>query len=139
MATSDLVLDSDVIIDFLRHRSNTLLDTLTRYRGHMTAISVYEIEATVVQSDRQAQQFRQLVQLMPVLSMDAAAASEAAALQRILQQQGQVIGLPDTLIAGICLVQKLPLLTRNIRHYQRVPGLQVVSPADVAPSPEKPG
>jgi predicted nucleic acid-binding protein len=39
--------------------------------------------------------------------------------------------LPDTLIAGICLAQQMPLLTRNIRHYQRVMDLQLVSPADL--------
>ena len=46
-----------------------------------------------------------------------------------------VLDSTDTLIAGICLAQQLPLLTRNVRHYQRVPGLQVVSPTDVAPLP----
>ena len=133
MAISDLVLDSDVIIDFLRRHSDALLDVLTRYRGHLTAITVYEIEATMVQSDRQMQQFGQMVQLMRVLPLDAAAARQAAAIQRTLQQQGQVIGLPDTLIAGICLAQQLPLLTHNAHHYQRVAGLQVVAPADLTP------
>jgi tRNA(fMet)-specific endonuclease VapC len=64
--------------------------------------------------------------------LDVTAAREAATTQRTLQQQGQIIGLPDTLIAGICLVQQMPLLTRNTRHYQRVAGLQVVTPAELA-------
>ena len=53
-----------------------------------------------------------------VLPLDVTAARQAAALQRTLQQQGQVIGLPDTLIAGVCLAQQIPLLTRNSRHYE---------------------
>ena len=77
------------------------------------------------------QQFGKILQWVTVIPLDSAAARQAAAIQRTLQQQGQVIGLPDTLIAGICLAQQMPLLTRNIRHYQRVMDLQLVSPADL--------
>ncbi len=132
MATSDLVLDTDIIIDFLRRKSNVLLDALTHYNGHLTAVTVYEIEVTAVKSQRQVQQFGQILQKVTVLPLDSAAARQAAAIQRTLQQQGQIIGLPDTLIAGICLAQQMPLLTRNLRHYQRVVGLQVVSTADLS-------
>ena len=113
MATSDLVIDSDVIIDFLRRKSNTLLDAVTHFHGHLTAVTVYEIEVTAVKSEGQVQQFGKILQWVTVLPLDSAAVRQAAAIQRTLQQQGQVIGLPDTLIAGICLAQQMPLLTRN--------------------------
>ena len=131
MATSDLVIDSDVIIDFLRRKSNILLDALTHFRGHLTAVTVYEIEITAIKSERQVQQFGKILQWVTVLPLDGAAARQAAAIQRTLQQQGQIIGLPDTLIAGIRLAQQMSLLTRNIRHYQRVTDLHLVSPTDL--------
>jgi predicted nucleic acid-binding protein len=39
-----------------------------------------------------------------------------------------VIGKPDLYIAGICLAVGAQLLTRNLREYSRVPGLQLVQP-----------
>ncbi len=36
------------------------------------------------------------------------------------------IGERDTLIAGVCLAIGRPLLTANVRHFRRVPGLEVV-------------
>lgn len=128
MATSNLIIDSDVIIDFLRRQSTTLLEALTHFSCHLTSVTVYEIEVTAIKSVRQAEQFEQVLPWLTVLPLDSTAARQAAVIQRTLQQQGQVIGLPDTMIAGICLAQQMPLLTRNTRHYQRVAGLQVVLP-----------
>lgn len=34
----------------------------------------------------------------------------------------------DAMQAGICLEAGAPLVTRNVRHFARVPGLQVVGP-----------
>jgi predicted nucleic acid-binding protein len=50
----------------------------------------------------------------------------AAAVNRHLEGQGGRIGAPDTLIAGTCLDAGLPILTRNARHFGRVPGLEVL-------------
>ncbi len=34
--------------------------------------------------------------------------------------------MADSLIAGIALVHRIPLWTRNRRHFERVPGLDLV-------------
>ena len=44
-----------------------------------------------------------------------------------LGRSGKQIGMADTLIAAISLAQDLTLVTRNGRHFKRVPGLRVVS------------
>ena len=53
-----------------------------------------------------------------------AAAKRAAEVHQELK--ASPIGERDTLIAGVCLAIGRPLLTRNVRHFRRVPGLQVV-------------
>ena len=131
MERSDLIIDSDVIIDFLRRRSDVSLDALTRFRCHITAITLYEIQSAAIRSERQAKQFAQALQYTTILPFDAEAAIQAAELGRELRQQGQPIGLPDTLIAGICLSRDMPLLTRNVRHYQRISGLHVITPENL--------
>ena len=57
MERSDLIVDSDVIIDFLRRQSDVLVKALTLFRCHITAITLYEIQVAAIKSERQAQQF----------------------------------------------------------------------------------
>jgi tRNA(fMet)-specific endonuclease VapC len=54
---------------------------------------------------------------------DRASAECYAALRTDLQRQGQLIGDHDMQIAAIALVQRLVLVTHNIREFSRVPEL----------------
>ena len=128
MASSNLIVDTDIIIDFLRRYSNILPQVATQYQCYLTAISLFELQMSVIRSEQQAQRFSDILPHFSVLPFDANAAHHAATLGQQLQQSGQIIGLPDTLIAGICLSQNMPLLTRNTRHYEIVTGLQLVIP-----------
>ena len=48
-----------------------------------------------------------------------------AADQFVKLRQAKVrVGTPDLKIAAICLVNDATLLTRNLRHFQQVPGLK---------------
>jgi predicted nucleic acid-binding protein len=58
-----------------------------------------------------------------VLPVTQGAAEIAAATRRHLERRGQGIGVADYLIAGVCIAHGLPLLTRNVAHFRRVPGL----------------
>ena len=46
-------------------------------------------------------------------------------LFRHLKRQGQLFGANDLWIAATALTYKLPLVTRNLAHFERVPGLDV--------------
>jgi tRNA(fMet)-specific endonuclease VapC len=61
-----------------------------------------------------------------VFELDLHSARTASAIQRTLGSAGLTIGPRDTLIAGIAVANDLPLLTRNVSEFERVPGLQLV-------------
>jgi predicted nucleic acid-binding protein len=44
---------------------------------------------------------------------------------RYLQENGRLIGGNDLWIAATGLAYRMPVLTRNLEHYRRVPGLEV--------------
>lgn len=44
---------------------------------------------------------------------------------RYLQENGRLIGGNDLWIAATGLAYRMPVVTRNVEHYRRVPGLQV--------------
>ena len=64
----------------------------------------------------------------PCLMLTREAGIRAGAVQRELRTVGAGIELRDAMQAGICLEAGLPLVTRNVRHFARVPGLRVVEP-----------
>lgn len=48
-----------------------------------------------------------------------------ANLQAALRKTGKPIEMPDALLAATASVHELVLVTRNVRHFQNVPGLAV--------------
>jgi len=100
MATPQLVVDTDIIIDYLRRRTEVLRVACLRFSCAMTAITLYELKAVGIRSDRQEQLISLLTEILDVLSFDRRSAEEAARVWRLLAGQGNLIGLPDILIAG---------------------------------------
>jgi predicted nucleic acid-binding protein len=48
-------------------------------------------------------------------------AERFARMRAALRRQGQFIPDTDLLIAATALAEELPLITRNIRHFERIP------------------
>ena len=69
-------------------------------------------------------QFLRPVQLLP---FDSECAAQAAKIRVALEAAGTPIGPHDTLIAAIALRHQATLVTRNVREFSRVPGLQYVN------------
>ncbi len=66
-----------------------------------------------------------LLAALTILPFDDAAGRAAAEVRRSLDSAGTPIGMADYLIAGICLARPAVLLTRNVDHFSRVPGLRL--------------
>lgn len=60
-----------------------------------------------------------------VLPFDTLAARTFGALKAAFERKGTPLAEPDLRIASIALARGLILVTRNIRHFQRVPDLTV--------------
>jgi tRNA(fMet)-specific endonuclease VapC len=55
----------------------------------------------------------------------APAADAASEIRRSLERSGNPIGMADSLVAGIVTRNGGTLLTRNRRHFERVPGIRL--------------
>jgi tRNA(fMet)-specific endonuclease VapC len=62
-----------------------------------------------------------------ILAFDSECALQAARLRAGLEAKGQPIGPHDTLIAATALRHQATLVTRNVREFSRVPGLQILN------------
>lgn len=127
-----VVVDTDVLIDAAQAGPGpaaTWVAELSR-TGELavSAITAYELLQRSRTSIGRLELTHAFLSTATVLDLTQDAAELAAAVNRYLERRGERIGGPDTLIAGTCLEAGLPLLTRNARHFERVPGLTVLEP-----------
>jgi tRNA(fMet)-specific endonuclease VapC len=122
-----MIADTDVLIDYLQGKGEAaerIALELEHAQLHTTAVSRFELRAGA-KSARQEKLIAQLLDALPCLPLDGAAADVAARVRRDLERDGRAIGMGDSLIAGITVANKGILLTRNRRHFERVPGLSL--------------
>lgn len=123
------VLDTNTLIYFFKnqgHVSAHLLSHPPSAIGIPTVV-LYELETGLAKSADPAKRRAQLDRLLSrvhVLPFGAHEAQVAGALRAHLERSGTPIGPMDTLIAGTALTAKSPLVTRNLREFSRVPGLE---------------
>lgn len=60
-----------------------------------------------------------------ILPFDRAAAVEYAQIRSPLEGAGRRLDDPDLRIAAICLAHDLTLVTGNVRHFERIPGMRL--------------
>lgn len=121
-----LVVDTDLVIDFLRGRGSGVAAVrrwLREGRVRLTAVTAYELRAGLDFERRHAT----IMALLDgrTLALDAASALAAGRVRQRLEAEGVGIGTPDQLQAGICMRHGFALATRNRRHFERVDGLRL--------------
>ncbi len=123
------VLDSDVLIDHLRDAGpgRELVDELAGGSGFwVTAVTVFELALGSSYARDPAPVDALLA--APCLMLTRAAALRAGIVLHELRLARTGIDVRDAMQAGICLQAGVPLVTRNVRHFARVPGLHVIEP-----------
>lgn len=117
VATLELLVDTDVLIDHLRGERRL------RAEGRRLGISVLSRCELFAGRDERERLRRFLCPLIE-LPIDATIAELAGTTRR-----DTGIAVPDALIAATALAHRIPLLTRNRRHFDRVAELRIVAPA----------
>ena len=67
-----------------------------------------------------------LLSRLIILDLTDASSLEAGRILALLEEKGNLIGFRDALIAAIAITHKVPLATRDVEHFSRVPGLEVL-------------
>ena len=131
MAKEPLCIDTDICVDFLRkkgHGVELLLSAFDSYDACITAITAFELYHGHIKMNRKVLEIEGFLSQFKVIPFDFSASKTAAKIQAELDKKGKGIGLPDTLVAAVCLTNNTPLLTLNVKHFSRVPGLKLIQP-----------
>jgi len=119
------IADTDVLIDYLAGKGEAPVVERFLERGALktTVISRFEL-LSGARNSKQLARLLQFLDAVPALGLDDAAADAASEIRRTLDRVGAPIGMADSLIAGIVTRNGGVLLTRNRRHFERVPGIK---------------
>ncbi len=129
-----LILDSSVIISAERGRFD-LGGLLTAYRDEPTRITSitasellhgWERAQAGKRRDRRKQFIENVLRILPSIPLDLDTARVHARLWARLEQQGNIIGAHDLLIAATCVQEDDALATLNEEEFSRIPELTVI-------------
>ncbi len=126
-----IVVDTDVLSELMRARPSPVLtarlERVAMVEQATTAITLGEIAYGARKAGRPAL-YRRAVELLHgvrVLAFDGTAAERYGALRAQLERAGLRLADPDLRIAAIVTAHDATLVTGNVRHFARVPGLAV--------------
>ena len=125
-----LILETTFLIDLERehHRGSPgpavgFLESNGDARLYLSFIVAGELAAGISMHDRA--RWEAFLAPFYVLPSTAEVSWHYGRTYRHLQTNGTLIGANDLWIAASCLAYRMPVVTRNVEHFRRVPGLEV--------------
>lgn len=124
------LVDTHWVADWLAGRAAavTLLTDLSRDGMAISLVTYGEISEGVDygRDPKSAEAaFRRFLRGVDVLPLGREIMKRFARLRGALRRQGRLIGDPDVLIAATALAHDLTLVSRNIRHFARLPQVRL--------------
>lgn len=128
MEASGLVLDTDVLVSDLRGKTRFLKDFESKDLA-TTVVNAFELFHGAFKSKESSTNLpatRGLLASLRVLELDMKAAERAGEVLAHAQRSGENIEIRDLFVGCLAREEGLPLLTYNVRHFRKIPGLRVV-------------
>ena len=125
--TRRYMLDTDISSIVIRGTNAKLNRKVVSRAGAlcMSAVTYHELlyGARMRDSKRLESVIEALVEMVPVVEFSAEAASRAGEIRSVLDKAGKTIGVMDALIAANAITEDCTLVTNNVSHFSRIPGL----------------
>jgi|SRR3989338_6854467 len=123
-------LDSDVLINFLRKDNKTVqrLESI-RLEGKelsITSINSFELLKGIPKSSHMdSSKVIEFLNNFKIHNFDFASSKKAAEIFENLKSNGEIIELPDIMIASIVIARNETLVTGNVNHFNRIKELKI--------------
>ncbi len=126
-----ICLDTDILIDSLRGYRETVekvKELEGKYHLFTTVISSFELYYGAYRTGKMEQNVLcadELLNRLSILQMTGGASKLAGKLAADLEKKGEAIDFRDALIAGIVITHGTILFTKNIKHFDRIEGIDL--------------
>jgi len=127
-----LILDTDVLIDFLREdpKITKKIGTLNeRYELGTTDINAFELYKGAYKSKHKKKNLasvKGILNTLFLISTNEDSMEVAAEILVDLEKRGKPIDIRDLFIGSICLVNSFDLFTGNKKHFENMEGLKII-------------
>lgn len=128
------ILDTDCLVGLIRGHPDALRKlALLASRGESvgtTAVNVAELfrgAHLARDSARALTRVRTVLGPLPILPLDGPAGEEYGRIVADLERRGRPVGHMDSMVCAISRLAGETIVTRNARHFARIPGLSVDS------------
>lgn len=123
-----MVVDTSIIIQHIRTKdkfSTIFYRYINQNEVFISLVTLYELHigATTIGKEDNIQTLLQGINILPFTDL---IALKAAKIYRQLKTKNQLIEFRDIFIAATCITQKLPIVTLNKKHFERIEGLAIV-------------
>lgn len=125
------LLDTNVIVDHFRGRK-PILQKIVTSGAAISIITMGELLYGTYKSDNKTESLKivqsfiknSIIQVLPVAKDHIV---EFARLKSLLEDKGKCLDDFNLLIAAAALIHDLTLVTRDIKHFGRIPGIKIIS------------
>lgn len=106
----------------------TVITQIEIIQGRFVAVMKASHDEQLLRAQELLQRSEQRLQLLEIVPVDSAAAVEFDRLRQ--NKKLKMIGRGDLLIASLVLAHRATLVSRNVKDFRQIPGLQVENWAD---------
>ena len=126
-----MIVDTTFLIDLLKNLPNAVKKAseidIKKEGVSATTISVFELWQGVIdlQNKNKLDKIHTLLDSIGLNVFDLESAKIAGRIHAQLRAEGLTIDPEDSMIAGICIHNGQSLLTKNTKHFERIPELKL--------------
>ena len=128
METGNLLIDTSILIDHLRKknkRKSQFYKTIGNYTLYVSTITLFELFAGG-KDEQKKQDIENIIEYLKILPFTKETAKKAGEVYLSLRSENKLIEAKDLFIAATALSHNLPLMTLNIKHFDRIAELNII-------------
>lgn len=129
METKGICLDTSILIDYYRkkEKSKSVFFGLTKRYNLFSVSIITEYEIMIGAKPEQVDFWHNFFDRVTVLPFTKEVNDTAIAVTQQLKAVNKLIEIPDIFIGATALAHQMPLATLNVKHFERIDGLSIVS------------
>ncbi len=123
-----ILLDSSILIELFRKqdKSKTLFYKLSQTSDELCISSITHYEIGIGNRKSHSEYWDSLCENLRILPFDKACSNSAISIYLELLKANKMIDLADILIGATAVTYSIPIATLNVKHFDRIKGLEII-------------
>ena len=127
-----MIFDTTFIIDVMHNDGKAIVklhELINKNEPQLvTSLTIFELFSGIERSKKPIEEKNKIVKILKgqlILHLDNDSAEKAGEIDGSLIKEGKMIDPIDSLIAGITIIKKDKILTRNIKDFSKIKGIEI--------------